>query len=396
MRALICGAGIAGLALANRLDAHGWEVIIVDQSPGPREEGYMIDFSGPGFEAITAMGLREELLAAASPVDEFRYIDRAGRSTVSLDYSRFVTALDGEIVSIMRPALERMLHAALSDRVDLRYGVSVQEVADHADSATATLTDGTHVTADLVAGADGVHSRIRSQLFGPEQEYLRYLGMHAGAFVFRDPELFRQVRRSCILTETLDRQMGLYGVGEDQVAVYTVHRTSDHTRPEDTRAELQSRFAGMGELVDQALRHCPSPEQIYYDQAAQIVQPRWHTDRVVLVGDAAYAVSLVAGQGASLGIAGAYLLAEMLAEPGTTVPQALASYERRWRPVTSGVQDAVRDRVTEWFLPTSRITLLLRRWGFRAMKLPGLSKLLVGALLPKDHRSMAEIVGTAS
>lgn len=394
MKALICGAGIAGLALAHRLDAHGWEVIVVDQSPGPREEGYMIDFSGPGFEALTAMGLREDLLAAASAVDEFRYVDRSGHATVSLDYSRFVTALDGEIVSIMRPALERMLHEALGDRVDLRYDLSIEELTEQTDSATAVLTDGTRVSADLVVGADGVHSRVRAQLFGPEREYLRYLGMHAAAFVFRDPELFQQVRSSCILTETLDRQMGLYGVGEDQVAVYTVHRTGDPTRPEDTRAELRSRFAGMGELVDQALRHCPPPEQIYYDQAAQIVQPRWHTCRVVLVGDAASAVSLVAGQGASLGIAGAYLLAERLAAAGT-VPEALVEYERRWRPVAGGVQDAARDRVTEWFLPTSRITLLLRRWGFRAMKLPGLSKLMVGALFPKDHRSMAELASAA-
>ncbi|WP_147918236.1 FAD-dependent monooxygenase [Ruania zhangjianzhongii] len=390
MKALICGAGIAGLALANRLDAHGWDVIVLERTPGPREEGYMVDFSGPGFEAITAMGLREQLLAAATSVGEFRYIDRGGRATVSLDYDRFVTALDGEIVSIMRPTLEHLLQESLSERVDVRYGLSIDEVTDQADSATAVLTDGTPVTADLVVGADGVHSRVRAQILGPERDYLRYLGMHTGAFIFHDPELFDHVHGRFVLTETLDRQMGFYGLSEGQVAVFTVHRTADPTRPEDPRAELRSQFAGMGDMVDRALRHCPPPAQIYYDQVAQILAPRWHTGHVALVGDAAYAVSLVAGQGASLGIAGAYVLAEMLAAHAT-VPEALAEYDRRWRPVATEVQDSARDRVVEWFLPTSRLTLLLRRWGFRAMKLPGLSKVMVGSLLPKDHQTVTEL-----
>jgi 2-polyprenyl-6-methoxyphenol hydroxylase-like FAD-dependent oxidoreductase len=108
------------------------------------------------------------------------------------------------------------------------------------------------------------------------------------------------------------------------------------------------------------------------------------------VGDAAHAVSLIAGQGASLGIAGAYVLAERLhAEP--SIPDALAGYEERWRPVVTRIQQTARERVTEWFLPTRTATLVLRRWGFRAMRLPGLERILVGTLFPKAHRSVAEL-----
>jgi 2-polyprenyl-6-methoxyphenol hydroxylase-like FAD-dependent oxidoreductase len=135
---------------------------------------------------------------------------------------------------------------------------------------------------------------------------------------------------------------------------------------------------------------CPPPDEIYYDQVAQVVTPRWTDRGVALVGDAAHAVSLIAGQGASLGIAGAYVLAERLdAEP--SVAEGLADYERRWRPVVTEVQQAARDRVTEWFLPTRTATLMLRRWGFRAMRLPGLERILVGPLFPKGHRSVAEL-----
>ncbi|WP_012181360.1 FAD-dependent monooxygenase [Salinispora arenicola] len=386
MKALICGAGIAGLALAHRLHHHGWEVQVVDHAPGPREQGYMIDFFGPGYEALTAMGLRPGLRRFASSVESFRYIDSRGRTTVSVDYTLFARALDGEIASIMRPALERMLRESLNNQVDIRYDVTIDRISGD----RAELSDGTAVEADVIVGADGIHSHVRSLVFGPERDHLRYLGMHTGAYVFHDPAVFEQVRGQFVLTETLNRQLGLYGLDDGRVAVFAVHRTEDARLPEDPREALRRTYTGMGDLVERAVANCPPPEAVYYDQVAQIDAPRWTDGRVALVGDAAYAVSLIAGQGASLGVAGAYLLAERL-HAATSVQGGLTDYERRWRPVIRATQQAARDRVTEWFLPTSSARLLARRWGFRAMRLPGLDRLLVGPLFPKNHRNIAEL-----
>lgn len=386
MKALICGAGIAGLTLARRLEHHGWDVILVDNSPGPRRHGYMIDFSGPGYAAVTAMGLEPRLHQMASSVDRFRYIDDTGRTTVGLDYSLFVKALNGEIVSIMRPDLEQMLREGLGDRVDLRYGLTVDQVTDR----TAVLSDGTVVDADLIAGADGIHSRIRHLAFGTEAEYLRDLGMNTSAFIFEDQEVFDEVRGQFVLTETLNRQMGLYGLHDGQVAAFTVHRSEVPPTSDNAQHEVRAAFSGVGTLVDRALAGCPTPDEMYSDRVAQIVMPHWTTSRVALVGDAAYAVSLVAGQGASLGVAGAYILAEMLTA-GCTVPEALAEYERRWRPTATQIQGAARNRVVEVFLPRSKRTLLLRRWGFRAMRVPGMSRVMTGSLFPKGSRSIAEL-----
>ncbi|WP_018584875.1 FAD-dependent monooxygenase [Salinispora arenicola] len=386
MKALICGAGIAGLALAHRLHHHGWEVQVVDHAPGPREQGYMIDFFGPGYEALTAMGLRPGLRRFASSVESFRYIDSRGRTTVSVDYTLFARALDGEIASIMRPALERMLRESLNNQVDIRYDVTIDRISGD----RAELSDGTAVEADVIVGADGIHSHVRSLVFGPERDHLRYLGMHTGAYVFHDPAVFEQVRGQFVLTETLNRQLGLYGLDDGRVAVFAVHRTEDARLPEDPREVLRRTYTGMGDLVERAVANCPPPDAVYYDQVAQIDAPRWTDGRVALVGDAAYAVSLIAGQGASLGVAGAYLLAERL-HAATSVQGGLTDYERRWRPVIRATQQAARDRVTEWFLPTSSARLLARRWGFRAMRLPGLDRLLVGPLFPKNHRNIAEL-----
>ncbi len=386
MKALICGAGIAGLALAHRLHHHGWEVQVVDHAPGPREQGYMIDFFGPGYEALTAMGLRPGLRRFASSVESFRYVDSRGRTTVSVDYTLFARALDGEIASIMRPALERMLRESLNNQVDIRYDVTIDRISGD----RAELSDGTAVEADVIVGADGIHSHVRSLVFGPERDHLRYLGMHTGAYVFHDPAVFEQVRGQFVLTETLNRQLGLYGLDDGRVAVFAVHRTEDARLPEDPREALRRTYTGMGDLVERAVANCPPPDAVYYDQVAQIDAPRWTDGRVALVGDAAYAVSLIAGQGASLGVAGAYLLAERL-HAATSVQGGLTDYERRWRPVIRATQQAARDRVTEWFLPTSSARLLARRWGFRAMRLPGLDRLLVGPLFPKNHRNIAEL-----
>lgn len=385
MKAVICGAGIAGLTLAGRLGHHGWDVLLVDQAAGPRRHGYMIDFSGPGFEAITAMGLEPQLRKAASQVDEFRYIDDEGRTTVSLDYELFTRALGGSLVSIMPPALEQMLREALGSRVEVRYGTTVESVSDE----TAVLSDGTVVAADLVVGADGIHSRIRSLTFGDEGRFVRVLGMSTGAFIFDDHDVFNEVAGQFVLTETIDRQMGLYGLGGGRVAAFTVHRTSSAPYA-NVRAELRAKFSGMGKLVDAALDKCPPSEEIYFDRVAQIVMPRWTKSRVGLVGDAAYAVSLVAGQGASLGVAGAYVLAELLSAGGP-VSEALNEYERRWRPVAESIQKSARERVVEVFLPRRRRTLLLRRWGFRAMHVPGLRRLMTGPLFPKGSHSVTAL-----
>lgn len=390
MRALICGAGIAGLTLAGRLLHHGWDVALIERARGPRRHGYMIDFSGPGYEAIEAMGLEPQLRRAAGPVSELRYVDDRGRTTVSLDYRLFEKAFDGQVASIMRPALEELLRDALGDGVELRYGLTVDQV----DDGTAVLSDGTVQEADLIVGADGIHSRIRSQVFGPESAFLRDLGMDTSAFVFEDQEVFAQVREQFVLTETLDRLLGLYGLRDGQVAAFTVHRTGPGA-PDDAREELRREFTGRGALADRAMARCPPSHEMYHDRVAQIVIPRWTDSRVALVGDAAHAVSLIAGQGASLGIAGAYVLAEMLATQ-RSVPDALAEYERRWRPVATGIQTAARERAIEWFLPSRTRTLVLRRWGFRAMKLPGLHRLMMSSLFPRGTSTLAELTGAGT
>jgi 2-polyprenyl-6-methoxyphenol hydroxylase-like FAD-dependent oxidoreductase len=381
MKAVICGAGIAGLALAQRLCALHWDVVVLERAPGPRGQGYMIDFFGPGYAAAETMGVLPRLRELGYQVTELSYLDESGRRRAGLDYARFERLVHGRLLSVMRPDLELALRERVAGRADLRFGCSITQLANSADGVRVTLTDGTVLDADLLVGADGVHSAVRRMAFGPEERFFRYLGFHTAAFIFDDPWVYRQLDHRFCLTDTADRQMGFYGLRDGRVAAFAVHRTPDPTLPPDARLAVRRTYAGLGWVVPRALANCPEPSEVYYDQVAQIAIPRWSRGRVVLLGDACHAVSLLAGQGASLAVGGAYVLGEQLAK-AESVGSALARYQHLWQPVTIEKQQVAR-RGVDWFLPSSPRRLWLRRVVLRLMTLPGLGRYFGTALVGK-------------
>jgi 2-polyprenyl-6-methoxyphenol hydroxylase-like FAD-dependent oxidoreductase len=109
MKTVICGAGIGGLALAQRLSSVGWDVVALEKAPGPRTQGYMIDFFGPGYDAADAMGVLPRLRELGYRIQEASYVDETGRRRAGLDYTRFAKTARGRLLSIVRPAMPRKL-----------------------------------------------------------------------------------------------------------------------------------------------------------------------------------------------------------------------------------------------------------------------------------------------
>lgn len=378
MKAVICGAGIAGLALARRLIQRDWSVIIAEQSPGPRRQGYLIDFFGPGYRAAEKMDVLPRLKERGYDVPAASFVDEHGRRRGRLDYARFQRTVGGHALTIMRPDIEQAFRDSIDGDADLRFDCTVTEWQETAGGVRVSLSDGTEHDADVLVGADGIHSTIRARTFGDERQFLRYLGMHTAAYTFTDPHIHRQLDDGIALTDSFGAMMGLYALGGDTVAAFTAHRRADPALPADVGAELRTAFDGLGWHVPGVLAKCPDNSEIYYDQVAQIVMPRWSRGRVVLVGDACQAVSLVAGQGASLAVAGAFQLAESLTA-ASDVPAGVAAYQQRWQPVVAEKQRAGR-RGAGWFLPASRPRLKLRRVVLGASQAPGVRRLISVAL----------------
>jgi 2-polyprenyl-6-methoxyphenol hydroxylase-like FAD-dependent oxidoreductase len=372
---VICGAGIAGLTLAWWLERDGWDVLLVEHAPARRAGGYMMDFFGPGFDVAERMDLLGDLRRARTDITALDYLDPDGRVRNHVPYAALAGAVGDRVVSLMRGDLEDVLHRAVAGRVEIRYATTIDAIA----AGRVTLSGGATERADLVAGADGIRSRVRRLAFGPDR-HLRPLGYHTASYLFTDRDLARLVGDRFAVVATPGRQAGVYPTADGRLAVSLIHHTADPL-PDDPAGAVRDAYAGLGELADRALRHCPDGPGLYYDLVAQVELDRWHRGHTVLLGDAAAAVSLMAGQGASLAMTGAYVLADALRGAGS-VPAALAAYQERMLPLARRTQRSGR-RTARWLVPPDPVRLAVRTGGLRLLTLPGAGRIARAAFAPQ-------------
>ena len=374
MKALIAGAGIAGLAAALSLNRRGWQVEVVERAKGFRSGGYMIDFFGPGFDAAERLGLLPALKRRSSDIDKVDWVGPAGRLDAKLDYRLVKKAAQGRLFPLLRGDVEEVLHDSLPAEIAVRFGTSVATVAQNDAGVQATLGDGQVVTADLLVGADGIHSTVRQAVFGAERQFLRPLGYRTAAYFFEDAEVTRRLGGTFSIMTLPGRLAGFYEATPRRLASFFVWTDASLEPDRDPAATLRARFGDLGWVVPAALVAAPHTTEIYEDVVAQVAMPRWSNGRVVLIGDAAYAVSLVAGQGASMALAGGTLLGELLT-PGTAIEPALRAMEAQLRPAVLQKQRSGR-RTARWFVPATQLHIVLRNLAFRAMNTRLLSGLL--------------------
>lgn len=166
MRVLVVGAGLAGLTLALCLDRRGHDALLVERAPRLRDAGYMIDFFGSGYDAAERLGLLPQLESIHYPIPKLDFVGEDGRVRIALSYPEVRRVFGDRHFNFMRGELERVLAARIEGVVPIRFGATINGLRQEAAEIVAELTDGTTERADLLVGADGVHSLVRSLVFG--------------------------------------------------------------------------------------------------------------------------------------------------------------------------------------------------------------------------------------
>jgi 2-polyprenyl-6-methoxyphenol hydroxylase-like FAD-dependent oxidoreductase len=358
-RILISGGGIAGLTLAIALKRHGFDRLVIEREPGLRREGYMMDFFGSGWDVAERMGLLPALREIRYPIDTLEFVDRAGAPYVHMPIERMRHALNDKYVYLRRQDLERILaERAREQGVAVRYGCSLDALEDMGDAVTARFTDGGAETFALVVGADGVHSRVRDLVFGPEAQFARFLGLYVAGF--HAPSEGFSIGRTVKLYEETDRVAFLYPLDARRLdATYVFRQAEIHVPHAERLAFLRARYRGAGWIAQDVLDAYTNEDPIFFDSVTQIVMPQWHKGRVALIGDACGCLTLLAGQGSHMAMAGGYVLAQELArQPDHET--AFAAYQNFLRPhVERRRKDAAR--FAGLFVPGARSRPWLRR-----------------------------------
>lgn len=328
---LISGAGVAGSTAAYWLRRHGFTVTVVERAPALRRGGQAVDFRGPAMTVLDRMGLLDRVKAHATGIGDCTVVDADGKPTATIPAVVYAGELE-----VLIDDLIRITHdAAARTGVDYLFGDSVTSITEHADGVAVTFERARPQRFDLVIGADGAHSTVRRLVFGPEEQFARYLGCYYGYFGI-DNYLDLDHAGTATgdgataavnvfsINHNTEARVGLL-VKADQPLTY------DRADVEQHKRILRERCAHLGWEVPNLLRKLTTADSLYFDAMTQIRMDHWSRGRVVLVGDAGYCAAPTSGRGTSQALIAAYTLAgELAATDGDHAP-AFATYEATLR-----------------------------------------------------------------
>jgi 2-polyprenyl-6-methoxyphenol hydroxylase-like FAD-dependent oxidoreductase len=342
---LVSGASVSGLTTAYWLARHGFAVTVVERASHLRPGGHALDVRGPALDVAAQMGVLSAMRERSTKLTGISVVDANGdelfRSTEStLTGGR----LDSPDIEILRDDLCRVLHEAVGERAEYIFGDYITSLARDESGVDVTFATARPRRFELVIGADGVGSGVRRLAFGPDDRFLHAIGdLHVATFAMPN---FLGLERWQVMHQPPDSigalVMGLRKEAEARTYLgFNAPGGLDYDF-RDTDAQkrlLADRAAGAGWVIPQIVEHMMRASDFHFYSLSQVRMSRWSVGRIVLVGDAGYAVSLGTGQATSVAMVGAYVLTNELAVHKTDLLAGVAAYEEALRAYVLRNQD---------------------------------------------------------
>lgn len=354
-RIAVIGGGIAGLAAAVALHRRGIEVTVYEQAPALSEIGAGVQMTPNAMNALRVLGLEESAIEVAfEPESQILRSWKSGRVIYRAPIRGvFRDRFGAPLCSFHRADLLAVLAAPLPDRA-IRLNARCVAVEPGEASAAAHFADGSTIEADIVVGADGIHSLVRTTLFGADAPRF------TGCICWRGLVPVDRIPPGLIEPSSLN-WMGPHGHvvhyyvrrGE-MVNFVAIHDTDEWTEEswirEADRNELMATYARWN---DRLLRLFESSDRYFkwglFDREPL---PQWTKGRATLLGDSAHAMLPFLAQGAAMGIEDGCVLAELVARLPDDLDEALRRYQSLRVPRTRRAVIGSRERAKLNHLPS--------------------------------------------
>ncbi|GLX50262.1 monooxygenase [Streptomyces hygroscopicus subsp. hygroscopicus] len=366
---LICGAGIAGPALAYWLREGGFAVTIVERAPAPRPGGQTVDLRGAGRTVIERMGLMDRARTESVEQRGLALVDGSGRITARLPADSFGGEGIVSEIEILRGDLARLLYEASLPDTEYLFDDTITAIEQGADGVTVTFEKAAPRRFGLVVGADGPHSVVRALAFGPEREFVRPLGLYTAWFTATDDldldgwYLMHNAPGGLVASARPGRLPGEIKAGLSFRSPPLAYDRRDVTAQQEL---LARRFAHVGWETPRLLRAMRTAPDFFLDSMGQVRLDRWSRGRVALLGDAGYCATPLTGLGTSLALVGAYVLAGELGTAEGDHRVALRRYDEVMRPYVEQAQQLPPGGASG-YAPSGRLGIRLRDLSMRQM-----------------------------
>ncbi|HVX51998.1 MAG TPA: FAD-dependent monooxygenase [Chitinophagaceae bacterium] len=387
---LISGAGIAGTTLAYWLKRFGFNPTIVEVAPKLREGGYAIDFMGAGYDIADKMGIVPALRAVDIDFSKIVFVDNNGREKGSMNYQQIKKFLKGRALTLLRSDLAKVIYNSLDGDIEVIFGDSIKKIEQTGENVTVSFKSGTTRVFDLLVGADGLHSNIRSLAFGNEQQFEKYYGYYSSSYTINN---FAIGNRAFSMYNVPYKQVAVYSNGNNQTTTFFIFSSSQklpfsHHDVANQKQVLKTEFINCGWKCAELLSQIDSTPDFYFDSISQVKMKNWSAGRVTLVGDACYCPSLLSGKGSTLAMVGAYILAGELKQANGNFKTAFEQYENIFKPFMSKKQKAAQF-FAKSFVPKTRFGIWLRNKVFKLMSVSLFSKLFLSQFKDSDLKLKA-------